>query len=253
MNVWREPKADFVAKYFRNQEPSHLKWARDEGLELSKVVVQIPARSQSTRLVDKNVRDLCGKPLLAYTAMIATRLKNVDRVIINTDSARYAKIGERFGLEAPFLRPSEIATKSSNLLWASYYMTRHFVDANYPVKTIITLLPTSPFRNLATIQDLVDRTIEFGAAQTVARVNALTRPYTDDQGELLVRPYENRTETLCCKPFGLFSGEHMIKKHIVKNHVLFVDNPVELIDIDLAKDFELAEYVLNNGLHDFGV
>lgn len=250
---WSEQRSILTARYFRNQEPSLLKWVRDEQLELSKVVVQIPARSRSTRLPDKNIRDLCGQPLLAYSAMIATRLKNVDRVIINTDSKQYAEIGEKYGLEAPFLRPLEIAGENSNLAWASYYLIRHLVDANYPVKAIITLLPTSPFRRQDVIQDLVNKVMECGSAYTVARVNALSGPYTDAQGRVLVNPLDVCTNILCCKTIGLFSGEYLIRKHIVQSHVMYVDNPMELIDIDTAEDFQLAEHILDNGLYDFGV
>lgn len=251
--AWRKQKAAIVAKYFHNQEPSHLKWAHDEQLTLSKVVIHIPARSGSTRLADKNIRNLCGMPLLAYSAMIATRLKNIDRVIINTDSKRYAEIGEKYGLEAPFLRPSEIAGKNANLAWASYYMTRYFVDTNYPVKTIITLLPTSPFRRLDVIQDLVDKVIECGSATTVARVNALSAPYTDRQGNVVVAPFNIYGNTLCCKTTGMFSGEYFIRKHIVQSHIRFINDPLELTDIDTAEDFKLAEHILENGLYDFGI
>lgn len=246
-------KADFVARYFHNQELSLLKWAQQKELELSKVVVQIPARMNSSRLKNKNVMDLCGKPLLAYTAQIAKQLRGVDQVIINTDSAHYASIAEQYGVNAPFLRPAELAKDHSSITWATYYLVRHFVDADYPLKAIITLMPTSPFRNLNAIQHLVDQLLANGAAYTALRADAMLSPYADENGHPVLQGCAPRTGCLPAKTLGNFSGELLIKKNIEKCCIQYIDDPVELIDIDTKQDFEMAKYVLENDLYDFGL
>jgi N-acylneuraminate cytidylyltransferase len=77
------------------------------------VLALIPARSQSKGIPDKNIRDFCGKPLLAHAIEQARACSLVGRVIVSTDSERYAEIARRCGAETPFLRPAEISRDES--------------------------------------------------------------------------------------------------------------------------------------------
>lgn len=73
----------------------------------------IPARSGSKSIKDKNLIKLQGFPLLAYSIAAARLSKNIDRVIISTDSTAYADIAKKYGAEVPFLRPASLATDQS--------------------------------------------------------------------------------------------------------------------------------------------
>ena len=73
-----------------------------------KVVAIIPARGGSKGLPRKNIRKLCGKPLIGYAVEAAKSSPLVDRVIVTTDDAEIAETARAFGAEVPFLRPSEI-------------------------------------------------------------------------------------------------------------------------------------------------
>ena len=73
------------------------------------VVAIIPARSGSKSLVDKNIKLLSGHPLIAYSIAIAKLSKKVDRVIVSTNSQRYADIAKQYGAEVPFTRPKELS------------------------------------------------------------------------------------------------------------------------------------------------
>ena len=57
----------------------------------------IPARSGSKGLKDKNIKHLCGKPLLAYTIECAIESCRFDKVFVSTDSHEYARIAEEYG------------------------------------------------------------------------------------------------------------------------------------------------------------
>lgn len=72
-----------------------------------KIIAIIPARSGSKGLKDKNIKNLCGKPLISYTIDAALKAKIFDKVLVSTDSKRYAEISANFGAEVPFLRSSE--------------------------------------------------------------------------------------------------------------------------------------------------
>ncbi|HOO28495.1 MAG TPA: hypothetical protein PLU43_08520, partial [Lachnospiraceae bacterium] len=78
-----------------------------------KILAIIPARSGSKSVTDKNIRLMDGKPMLAYSIGHAVRSKYINRVIVSTDSEKYAKIAKEYGAEIPFLRPAEYATDTA--------------------------------------------------------------------------------------------------------------------------------------------
>lgn len=116
----------------------------------------IPARSGSKGVPDKNIRPLAGHPLLAWSIAAASLAAQVDRVIVSTDSARYASIAEQYGAEVPFLRPPALATDTSKdrdfLLHAIQWMQKD--GAGVPAMLVL-LRPTTPLRLPAIIDDAV--------------------------------------------------------------------------------------------------
>ena len=63
-----------------------------------KRIAIIPARSGSKGLKDKNIIDLCGKPLIAYSIEAALETGLFDHVIVSTDSEHYAEIAQHYGV-----------------------------------------------------------------------------------------------------------------------------------------------------------
>lgn len=74
----------------------------------------IPARSGSKGLKNKNIKDLCGKPLMAYTIEAAIRLGCFDEIMVSTDSEKYAEIAGKYGANVPFLRSEAAATDTAS-------------------------------------------------------------------------------------------------------------------------------------------
>lgn len=249
-------KNEFIKKYFHYTEPRMVNWVEEFDLELDKTVVMIPARSGSSRIKDKNIRDICGKPLFAYTAEIAQRLDGVDRVIINTDSTKYADLAEKHGVEAPFIRPSELAGTSKAIFWSFFYTLRFFMEERYPIKTLITLLPTNPFRNLGSVQSLVDLTKKCGFVQSyfTPRVDGENTLFLGDSGWHGLEFRFDSGEVRPMKALGHFNGVNVIPHwYRTEDKYHAVTNPYELIDIDTHADLELAQYVIESNLYDFGV
>src|SRR3989344_776276 len=73
----------------------------------------IPARSGSKGIPNKNIRNFCGKPLMAYAIEQARKCKKISCVIVSTDSKKYAAIAKKYGADVPFLRPKELAGDKS--------------------------------------------------------------------------------------------------------------------------------------------
>lgn len=70
----------------------------------------IPARGGSKRIPRKNIKEFCGKPLIAYSIEVALASKLFERVIVSTDDQEIAEIAKRYGAEVPFLRPKPYLT-----------------------------------------------------------------------------------------------------------------------------------------------
>lgn len=121
------------------------------------VLALIPARSQSKGIPDKNVRDFCGKPLLAHTIEQARACPLIGRVIVSTDSERYAEIARTYGADTPFLRPAEISRDESTDLecfeHALGWLARH--EGRVP-ELCVHLRPTHPIRPPGVIAQAVD-------------------------------------------------------------------------------------------------
>ena len=121
------------------------------------VVAIIPARSGSKSVKDKNIISLSGFPMISYSIAAAKLSKFISRVIVSTDSIKYAEIVKKFGAEAPFIRPSEIATDQSGDIdffkHLIHYLNEH---EGYCPKYFVHLRPTTPLRK----PDIIDKAIE---------------------------------------------------------------------------------------------
>ncbi len=72
-------------------------------------VAIIPARGGSKRIPRKNIKEFCGKPMIAYSIQAALDSKLFDRVIVSTDDEEIATIAKQYGAEVPFIRPPELS------------------------------------------------------------------------------------------------------------------------------------------------
>lgn len=118
--------------------------------DLSKVAL-IPARSGSERIKNKNIVELSGHPLLAYTIRAAIESNVFKSVVCVTDSQEYAEIAEYYGAEVPVLRPREISTSTSpDIHWVQWILYA-LSEMKRDFKIFSILRPTSPFRKSITI------------------------------------------------------------------------------------------------------
>ncbi len=119
-------------------------------------IATICARGGSTGLPGKNIRDLCGKPLIAHTIEQALASECIDHVFVSTDDQEIADIASRAGAEVPFLRPKALATKDA----AKHPVIMHCIDyvvrSSIRVSRVIDMDPTSPLRHLDDIERCLD-------------------------------------------------------------------------------------------------
>lgn len=120
--------------------------------KLPSIVALIPARSGSKRVPDKNIRNLAGNPLIAYTIAAARQSGVFSAIVVSTDSKQYAEISRKYGAEVPFFRPAEIsADLSPDIKWIEHALVELRAQGR-EFDCFSILRPTSPFRLPETIQ-----------------------------------------------------------------------------------------------------
>jgi CMP-N,N'-diacetyllegionaminic acid synthase len=126
------------------------------------VIAIIPARAGSKGLPGKNIKDLCGKPLIAWTIESGLASKYIDTVVVSTDSPVIADIAQQYGAAAPFLRPSRLATDEAN----SFDVIKHtlnYYDQELEKCFFYTVLlePTSPIRENDDVDLMLEKLDEY--------------------------------------------------------------------------------------------
>ena len=109
-------------------------------------IAVIPARSGSKGLPDKNIREINGKPLLAYTIEAALDSGCFDIVHVSTDSEKYAGIAREYGADVPFLRSAELASDTANTWDAVREALSRYADMGKTFETVMLMQPTTPLR-----------------------------------------------------------------------------------------------------------
>ncbi len=118
-----------------------------------KILAVITARAGSKRLPNKNILNLAGKPLIAWTIDTAKKTKYIDKLIVSTDSKDIAEISKIHGAEIPFLRPKELANDTAD----SISVLKHSIEFfNKEYDYILLLQPTSPLRTTTDINKAIE-------------------------------------------------------------------------------------------------
>ena len=113
----------------------------------------IPARSGSKGLKDKNIKELCEKPLIAYSIEAALKSGCFDEVMVSTDSEKYAKIARQYGASVPFLR-SETTSSDTASSWDMVdEVLEGYRQLGREFDTFCLLQPTSPLRTAKDIRE----------------------------------------------------------------------------------------------------
>lgn len=192
-------------------------------------IALIPARGGSVGVPNKNLREFCGKPLIAWSIEKALSIPSISRVIVSTDSLKIASVAKNYGAEVPFLRPKQIATSNASIDLVIRH-TLEFLDANGPstVGSIVLLFPTNPLRTEAHIVSCLDLYYETNA-DCVFTVNEIPSHYHPswliDGNNKKGVTYFNGTDLR----EGPNSRQEFSKQFYAKNDLVFVVKPKNLL------------------------
>ena len=149
------------------------------------VLAIIPARGGSKGVPRKNIREVAGKPLIAWTIEAARKSVYIDRLILSSDDAEIIRVAGEWGCEAPFVRPAELARDDT----PGIDPVLHALGA-LPEKYdyVVLLQPTSPLRSAADIDGCIERCFRAAADSCVAVTVPDKSPFwmftLDDQAKM---------------------------------------------------------------------
>lgn len=147
-----------------------------------KILAIIPARAGSKGIPNKNIIDIKGKPLIAYTILAAKRSKYIDKILVSTDSKKIADISIEYGAEVPFLRPKSLASDNAKTIHAVLYTLRK-ISVTQTYDAVVILQPTSPLRDERDIDNSLE--LFYKKSQDVVSINKI------DINPYLVRKLKN--------------------------------------------------------------
>lgn len=225
----------------------------------------IPARGGSKGLPGKNIKLLNGKPLISYTIEAALKAKEIDKVIVTTDSIEIADVAKKYGADIPFIRPKYLAEDNSSAVDV-YLHAAEYIMNNYgcDLQNFVVLLPTAPLRD----ESEIDNAIRMWKAKNATTLISMV------EAEIPASWYYRMNEDGLIKNAG-FDEKKAIKnrqandKYYIPNGAIYILDYDLLrekrtyytkdtlgyimprkksVDIDSIDDFEYVEYLMQQGM-----
>jgi len=224
------------------------------------VIAIIPARESSKGLPGKNIKDLIGKPMIAYSIEEALKSKHITEVVISTDCKEIEEVAVKYGAKSPFLRPEHLATDNAKAIDNYIYVIdRLNKEFGYDVKDFVVLQPTSPLRK---VED-IDGSIELFKGKNADSVISYTEEhhpiewhkYITDEGkfenifeERLINRQEIKKSYFPNGAVFVFDYE-LIKqgKYYSDNSYAYIMPRFRSVDVDTIEDFKYIEFLMKGG------
>lgn len=224
----------------------------------------IPARGGSKRLPGKNVLDLVGKPLIAWTIEAALGSKYIDRVIVSTDDEKIAEVSKYYGADVPFMRPPEYATDEATSVNVVLQLLEQLEAQNERYEYVLLLQPTSPLRTTENINESIALLIKRQSDGIISVCEAEhsplwtnTIPDNDSLSDFLDESILNKRSQDLEKYYRLNGAIYLcVTKKLVEQKTFFLrDNciaykmdQVQSVDIDNQIDLDLASLCIEKRL-----
>lgn len=223
---------------------------------VKKHIAVILARGGSKRLPRKNIIDINGKPMIAWTIEAALQSSQFQRVLVSTDDPEIAEIGRSFGAEVPFLRDTAAdgITPSSEAALAALYQAEHYWNENYDCVT--QLMANCPLRDQHDIAKAVNN---FSQRQADAQIScfrfgwmnpwwAVELNETQRPKQIFPEAIKKRSQDLpplFCPTGAIWIGKtDNLKKNKTfysGDYIFHPINWISALDIDDAEDLEMAK------------
>lgn len=105
----------------------------------------IPARGGSKRIPRKNIRDFCGKPMIAWSIETAIKSELFAHIIVSTDDEEIATFATSLGAKVPFRRPAQLADDYTPTRPVVNHAIREAEQHFGRPEFVCCIYPTAPF------------------------------------------------------------------------------------------------------------
>ncbi len=236
-------------------------------MKQKKTYALIGARGGSKAIPKKNIHDLGGFPLIAYSIIAAKLSKNIDRVIVSTASEEIAEVSKKYGAEVPFIRPAEISgDKSTDIEFVTHALNWFQENEKSVPDYLVHLRPTTPLRHPKDIDAAIEKIIKLPEATSLRSGHEIREsPYKlfalENDFFVGLFPQDKRPEYWnlprqsfppVFQPDGyvdVLVSDFILKsggKSMHGSHIAAYTSP-DTGEIDKAEDFSFAEFTLKKG------
>ena len=230
-----------------------------------KVLGVVGARSGSKSVPHKNIRELAGRPLMAWIIEAAKKSKHISRIVLSTDSEEYAEIGRRYGAETPFIRPAHLADdNASDIDFLTHAVNWLEENEGWKPDIILRLPPTTPLCSSKSIDACVELLLNDPTASSARTITTAPKhPYklwqikNDELHPFIPKEVtgfnepSNMARHLLTPAFAHVDVIAVRYDTLMKDKLLtgprtrFVKlDKIDAVDIDSETDFMLAEILL---------
>ncbi|MGN7762046.1 acylneuraminate cytidylyltransferase family protein [Paenibacillus sp. 22594] len=224
-------------------------------IDNKKVLAIIPARGGSKGIPRKNIKQLAGKPLIAWTIEEANKSRYIDRLILSSEDPEIIEIAGAYGCEAPFVRPKELSEDTTPGIAPVMHAINQLPDFDY----VVLLQPTSPLRLIDDIDGCIENMVNVGAPACVSVTKTDKSPYWmyTLQSNKILKPLIEQHETITRRQelpdiYALNGAVYVAEINwLLKRGSFLEDETVAFVmprnrsnDIDTADDFFFCEFSL---------
>lgn len=227
----------------------------------AQLLALIPARGGSKGIPRKNLQELGGQPLIAWTIKTALASRSVDRVVVSTEDHEIANCAREWGAEVPFIRPASLADDTAQSIPVLIHALEWMSAAGDTFDYVCLIQPTSPFVSPEDIDAAYATAVQEKADSVLSVTASHTHPYFAkrvlDDGKLVdFGTWETTSRRRQDLPpaFALNGAIYLVRTEILLATKLFdTDHTYALVmpqersmDIDSPWDLHLARLVVND-------
>ncbi len=221
------------------------------------ILAIIPCRSGSEGIKNKNIIKLFGKPLIYYSIYFAQQCNFINKIVVSTDSKKYKKIAQRYGILPTPLRPKKISKNNSlDIEFVKFELNFLKKKENYKPDYVLILRPTSPLRKIKTLKKAINILLKNKNIESVRSISEMNKtiykawklnkshflgpvikndtkfkePYNAPRQELKKFYYQNAV-------YDLFNVK-VLDKNLLSGKKIYGLKTDENIDIDSPRDLQ---------------
>ncbi len=220
------------------------------------ILAIIPARGGSKGVPRKNIRLLCGKPLIAHTIEAALNSEHINRVVVSTEDQEIAEVARQYGAET-IVRPAELANDSVPTAPVLEHVVGYLKETeDYRADVLVLLQPTSPLRGSHHVDEALETFFgnKYDSLLSVCSSHAFIWRLDRDEAYPINYDFRDRPRRQDREPEYRENGAIYITKcdMLMREHsflggkIGFYHMPEDIsIEIDTMFDFWLAEQIMS--------